>query len=203
MADGKALPTVISKVEYSSGADRATEDAKKAYVLSANSYDTPGSVTSVNIPLSGDIMPYPNKSGNIWKAVTPRNNEKFSDYIAKMNASGFRGGLYECDKQGSCPGYAGSGAYPLVFIAAGDNILKIEDKQPRFLPNHTNNGTFQRSYPVTDTTTKPEVCQDTNAAPIEIAKNVPVPGRPGQKYDIYYCIATNDQRRDGAVVIIW
>lgn len=184
---GEAVETVVSK-----SSDR-TET--RGWLSHAESRATPGvPVHSPNTKLDLNVMPLPPQ--DVRDAATA-DNTQFGEYISKLRASGFRGGLFNCRDEGSCPGYAGSGAYPFIDVAVGANQLTLRDNQ-----NIYNNGSFTVPYAVVLPAGQAMECPSGETLVQPFERNYTVDGVT-HSYNIRYCIASNDRRRDGAVVIIW
>ena len=181
-----AVDTVVSKTN--------SREDPKTYIIHAAS--RPNELTSQHevLPLTSSIMPSPH--GAIKDAATA-DNSAFNQYISRINESGFRGGLYNCDKSGYCPGYAGSGAYPFINLASGTNTLRIRDRQ-----NLYNNGERSKRF---------DINMESNGTPKCEFGDVVTKGTKSYRdingvqrsYEEQYCVATDDKRRDGAVVIVW
>ena len=131
----------------------------------------------------------------ILDIATPR-NDQFAGYINKMQALGvygIQGGLFGCTFGGSCPGYGGAGAYPIVVNHTYQNKLHITNNQPYAdTSEYSRYKTYSRTFS-TNQTNDP-VCADRYTDPNAGNQNEGV---------MHYCTSENDMRRDGAVIIIW
>ena len=168
-------------------------DNPRNYIIHAES--RPNELSSVRqlLPLTSSIMPNPNE---VIKAAATADNSVFNQYISRINESGFRGGLYKCDVAGFCPGYAGSGAYPFINIADGENILKIIDRQS------PSNGERFKKFKINVEANGQAKCEIGEVQYKNVTKHYI--GTDGKQHDYKesYCVANDDKRRDGAIVIV-
>lgn len=140
---------------------------------------------------------------------TKPNNSQFRKYISRLNATAVygQGGLWHCDRQeqedgsevNSCPGYAGTGAFPLITDYKDfKNKLVLRNNQSyatriggaqqyieEFDPPQMN---FNDILDANGNMKCPEDLENPNA---------------GNMDELQYCRATNLGNRDGAVIIIW
>ena len=184
---GVAVDTVVSKSD--------NRDDVTGHVLTAASKVDPGTSSTASLMLTRSIMPTPH--GEIIDAATA-DNSRFAYYISKINTSGFRGGLYRCNEAGVCPGYAGSGAYPFITVANGTNILKVTDRQTLY-----NNGSYSKPFAIVREADEAPTCPFGEVYTKYGTKYYTDMNGVLHSYTDSYCVATNDQRRDGAVVIVW
>lgn len=186
---GTAIPTVVSK-------ENNRNINSPGVIVSAESYATPGEPDVYESDLDTGKMPLPDQ--NIIDLATA-NNDGLAPYIYKMQASGFRGGLYNCHKApiNSCPGYAGSGAFPFIDVAAATNTLTITDNQSAY-----SNGSYTANYPLQLVAPGGKCPSGATLTKPGTKSYVDGNGKT-QTYQERYCIASEATRRDGAVVIIW
>ena len=134
-------------------------------------------------------------------------NSRFIKYISALNSTAVygQGGLLNCNRQeqngniiDSCPGYAGTGAFPLITnLDEFKNTLVL-----------TNNQAYAKSmsqvhmrYVERLDGQQVDVNQNNNIN-IDCPDGLINPNA-GNANDIQYCRAVNPGNRDGAVIIIW
>ena len=226
------VSTVVSKAP--------SRDNEDTYILEAASYDTPVGPTYVSELLIPGDMPFPAQS--VMDLTVP-NNDKFDAYIAKIREAGFRGGLYNCNqiernaegeitKYPSCPGYAGRGAYPFVYVDKAPITLTLEDLQKETVGYNPGRDSIRKE---SDSLKPPfnkalagkrgvkreyearfmpkqgeEKCKADSRYPDYPLNPIPIgPEKElnidGEKipYQPKFCFGSPAKRRDGAVIIVW
>ena len=123
------------------------------------------------------------------------NYDKFIGYmnaLRSVNQYGLRGGIYhDCIENNHCPGHAGPGAYPLVVDPQFRNELTLTNNQPyASTANYRNFRVYKRVF--NGNGVNDPVCSEGYENP---NKDNPAAQQ--------YCTASNNTRRDGAVIIVW
>ena len=80
------------------------------YIATANS-GVNGSINNDPIEISTADIPV---ITNVKKNAKPENTTHFLDYLSKLRSLNYKGGLKNCESNGTCPGFAGSGSYLYV-----------------------------------------------------------------------------------------
>ena len=74
----------------------------------------------------------------------PNNKEHFAEYLAKINALNYNSAFRGCENAGTCPGFAGNGAYLYLTGALSNlNTLTITNRQNNTEYKHSSDSAFQ------------------------------------------------------------
>ena len=144
-----------------------------------------------NIDVSRSELPIVTSSKKLAKAnndLKLENEAFFEDYLSKINSMAYNGGLKNCQNNGSCPGFAGNGAYLYISGSGLNNINTLT------ITNH------QQSNSVY--THKADTKIHSNASNCD-AGDTKVYITSESNINLYYCKPGRTNGNPGAVIIIW
>ncbi len=166
-------------------------------LVSARAKGPSGSRQAISFPIVTSDMPIPKKSLEMAK---PSND---FNYVPKLMATKFNGGLRECAVNPNkvwCPGYAGHGQY--FYITDVPNLNSFS------LTNLYNNKTFsvptEQIFEENSIDDSNPLCKDGVTRPVSMGQHsYPNPSGGNSYFTPKYCQEKKQKGSPGAVIVIW
>ena len=191
-ADGTITNTFVSK-----GTDSTDASLR---ILSANSrQDATEPTVAERYSLSNASLLPPD---NILRKATT-NNDSLT-YINRINLSGFKSGLKNCQDTGSCPGFGSAGAYPVMTYVKSVNRLTLTNNQT-FLNLSDDEKLYSTTYVKEYGDVNGEASCKDGDIPVQREGNSEYTGENGWQVNspIWCKTSGGAQRGDGAIIIVW